>query len=566
MYVSSPTFEWPPPRDTISPPEILATSGRASGSMIHSRASIYSSTDALSPNIHRSSMSLGSASPILVNQSNERHSPSLGTASPKYVYKPISSVILPSEDADSGGRAAVATLLASHDAMTTSFDEHVRRRRNLDVQFSLIGAEIRRLTQTVALTSAQDMSAMGRFASPVSVADVSLAMLSRLECDKELAQLEARYLSELRNTKRQQCSALEEEMRSAEKQFASSSDRQTLQRTLESYEECVACETALRKEENQLVESVDRAEIAAKEREIAKKRAASRVEVLKRQLLDEESAYSVLKGDLSVARQSLRARREEQQGWEQRLRNLKAGDSGDAVRNALEARRQSLTEELQQAEKLFEELARSEAEALRDPTNALVTQKERPKAEMAAMVWDATRPVRSVMLLRETLLVLKANLLNLYDDLDEITDIVEKIQNDPKATMYPAFSEPSNAWRQQRLHEAFQSVVELMKARHYESDVNAAQQLLARMKHFIVVYDLFENHYDAVVNAIMQSEAKWRETEQMLSAAETCRRVISDAAKQRAASSAQLKRRVSVAPNPAGGLAQGRRESAINRR
>jgi hypothetical protein len=123
-------------------------------------------------------------------------------------------------------------------------------------------------------------------------------------------------------------------------------------------------------------------------------------------------------------------------------------------------------------------------------------------------------------------------------------ETVEKIQGDPQFSMYPAFSEQSNLWRQQRLYEAYHDVVEHINSKSYESDPLAAQLLLSKLKHFVVVYDLFENHYDAVVNAIMLSEGKWVEADQMLPAAMTCRRVISDS--KRVNSATLVKKRSTV--------------------
>lgn len=367
-----------------------------------------------------------------------------------------------------------------------------------------------------------------------------MMLISKLEADLEHSVLEGRLLNDQRTERAAMCSALEDAIRNEDQLWQASHERRVLADTSSLFHECASVETALRTEENKQLECYEHADAAEKERQELKKARTDRLQLLQKQLLSEEHSLQLAEDNFRDSAAQLSRLQLEKGDWEQKLRddfvsrslqsdlqNRSPKNKLESERRDLETHRDALREELRKTEKLSYALRQSEAESLRDPSQAMITSGSRPEHnETEAMIWDATRPVRNVLSLRDTILILKARLLNLYDDLDEISETVDTIRGDPQYSMYAAFSEQSNQWRQQKLYDAFHDAVQLMRNRHYEEDGSAANALLRQLKYFAVVYDLFENHYDAVVNAIMLSDGKWCEADEMLEASQRCRRVI----------------------------------------
>jgi hypothetical protein len=426
--------------------------------------------------------------------------------------------------------------------MSDRVDAHMRNRRDIDVRFSDVAAKIQRLEQKLKRRkhdAASTTPSRGAVDPRGSLMDPSMMLLSKLEADLEYTVLEGRILNEQRSERASMCSAMEDAIHNEEQLWQSSQERKVLADTSLLFHECATVETALRNEENKQLESQSQAEAAEKERHEAKKARVERLQSLQKRLADEEHGLQIAESDMRDVASQLSHVQNEKADWERKLRedfasrsqsdlqNRSPKNKLESERRELENHRDALREELRKTEKLSYALRQNEAESLRDPSQAMITSGSRPESnETEAMIWDATRPVRNVLSLRDTILILKARLLNLYDDLDEISETVDSVRGDPQYSMYAAFSEQSNQWRQQKLYDAFHDAVQLMRNRHYEEDGAAANALLRQLKYFVVVYDLFENHYDAVVNAIMLSDGKWCEADEMLEASQRCRRVI----------------------------------------
>lgn len=436
--------------------------------------------------------------------------------------------------------------------MSSRFDGHIRKRRDIDMRFAALSEELQSLTRkftncgssfsahadpsTIGGNMVKVSSGGGKHAANrvVNAAEMSVGLMARLECERDLVKMETKCLEQLRSQKQNTAATLEESIRTIERQLSNGLDRLSLQQATDTFELCLHTEQDIRIEENKALDTLEKTEQFETEAMEKKQQLNTMLEKLRKQMLEAQSACSNTQRELTASKRMLKEKKDEQLSVEEELRGLTQSymSNKDSTRKGLEVRKHQLIAELSSVQRLNQALQQQEMVTLQNPMDSIVSAAERPSAdEIAGRIWDVTRPVRGVVSLRETLLVLKANVLNLYDDLDEITEIVDKIQSDPKYSMYPAFSDASNQWRQSKLFEAYTSAVEAMQAcgaPNASLDPSTAATLLGRLKYFVVVYDLFEQHYDAVVHAIMQSDTKWMEAEDMLQAALLCRRVITE--------------------------------------
>ena len=161
--------------------------------------------------------------------------------------------------------------------------------------------------------------------------------------------------------------------------------------------------------------------------------------------------------------------------------------------------------------------------------------------QFANLSMEVSTSMRRLHRVRECMMLLKAFLINLCDDLDTIAETVQVIKDDPNFTAFSPFTEQSNSWRRHLLSAAYGDVVTGIRSQQYLTDAAAATALLTKMKYFVIVYDLFCNHFDAVVGAVMAVEgpgktedAMWATVLDMQNVADQCNNTILESRKLQA--------------------------------
>jgi hypothetical protein len=221
------------------------------------------------------------------------------------------------------------------------------------------------------------------------------------------------------------------------------------------------------------------------------------------------------------------------------------GDDSGVLRRLLR-QKSELEDAIRLKENQMDALKSLEPLTLQDPMRMVAS--GTPSDSTLRLMWEAAAPVRRILLLREGLMILKAHSINLCEDLDAIAAIIEKLQSEPQYALYSPYSPEGCLWRQQKLHEAFSAMVQTIGEKQYESDPTAAQQLIDKIMYFVVVYDLFENNFDAVVGAVMLSSSMWDEAHGALSALQLSKRVTEDARQRAAAMKARRTSKANPAP------------------
>ncbi len=200
----------------------------------------------------------------------------------------------------------------------------------------------------------------------------------------------------------------------------------------------------------------------------------------------------------------------------------------------LEKRQKQLEEQLADAEEEIRQLRASDSDLQQ---SIAAGTKHGFTVEFGNLSLEVTTAMRRLHHTREAMMLLKAFIINLCEDLDTITETVQSVRDDPNFAAFSPFTEPSNAWRRNLLSAAYADVVALMRTQQHLTDAGAAAALLAKMKYFVIVYDLFSNHFDAVVAAVMATDGidgMWASVLDMQSASDQCCNTISENKKMQA--------------------------------
>lgn len=471
----------------------------------------------------------------------------------------------------------VDRVIQSHDEMGALFDEHMQRRQSIDGQLAAIHSRLAALAQTIVGGSSSALaqqreggssggpSSSGASSSPLwapttaspsanktgnnnnnspllegnskLVVHASHALRARLQCDVELLELREQQSKVLLDTKLQSIKELRTQIVEEEAKLRRVLGGSSLQKLQQTLRKGMELEKDVRRAENAAIEQSEVAQRREEQRRELEQDERRQQDAMQQDIITQEALSSSLEREAAELERVLASARNTAEEWAQRVKLAKSGEPADAELTALLQERERLTRELQGVDGLlqaFRNLDQENSVESVDSSIIFATTKRCPSDDPALRaLWEAAAPVRDIVSLRETLLVLKAHLFNLCDDIEDISSTVDKLHDEPQYSQYPPLSEGSNLWRQSKLFDTYQAVVEEMRKGQYETDANAAKAVLNRMKTFAVVYDCFETHFDAVANAILQSEGHWKEATKMLTVAELCQATILEARQKR---------------------------------